>query len=185
MWLEELMIKKNGSTPKLIVKKTLSQSDVALRQARLLIPPTQMVTKVFLTQEEEGSSRNEGVSVLLVDTNQNDHTLGLRKWNKKFHLCDGWNDVVAQNGFKVKQVLPLWSFRCEEGKLCFALPPKEKHESFLEDFEEVMEKVDPFLKENYYLDTLFHDDSDYIDPGPVDSSLEETDVIVEHFDACH
>ncbi|EOA28709.1 hypothetical protein CARUB_v10024937mg, partial [Capsella rubella] len=134
-WLLNVMRREeNGYNPKLISTRKLYQTDLDKLQARLSVPFRQVKNHDFLTEQETivihenaMKTREEGVSVDLVDPEMKKHALELRKWkmvgNWNYVLCKGWKNVVSANRFEVNDVFPLWSFRSGRGKLCFALVP--------------------------------------------------------------
>ncbi|EOA29395.1 hypothetical protein CARUB_v10025683mg [Capsella rubella] len=140
-WLLNVMRREeNGYNPKLISTRKLYQTDLDILQARLSVPFRQVKTPDFLTEQETMiihenamKTREEGVSVDLVDPEMKKHALELRKWkmsgNWNYVLCKGWKDVVSANRFEVNDVFPLWSFRSGKGKLCFALVPSQPNNS--------------------------------------------------------
>ncbi|GKA82129.1 B3 domain-containing protein, DNA-binding pseudobarrel domain protein [Tanacetum coccineum] len=121
-----------GSDMKLVIQKTLFQSDLKRSQNRLNMPFKQVETHDFLTDEEIrflGSKiGNDGIEVRLVGPNLQMFMKPMRLtiWNmsgnKNYVLKTNWCDFVEANKMVLKEraTIQVWSFRKDE-QLCFAV----------------------------------------------------------------
>ncbi|ESQ30311.1 hypothetical protein EUTSA_v10012233mg [Eutrema salsugineum] len=139
-WLLNVMREYNGHDPKLIITKPLFQSDLDKGKNRLQMPINQLVNTNFLTDEEtriihkkylsstRKTRKTTGLSVVLVDPLSKRHVVDFRKWKMNgiwvYVFNTRWWNVVTANKFKVGDIYHVWSFRSGQGKLCFALVPK-------------------------------------------------------------
>ncbi|KAH0776011.1 hypothetical protein KY290_007422 [Solanum tuberosum] len=120
---------------KLVIEKTLFETDVKPAEGRFSIPQKQMSNQ-FLKPEEEQllNGRNEAnkmreMNVMLIEPSHKKGEINLRKWtmnknngkaSSSYVLVKHWNDVVRRNGLRNGMKMQLWSFRKGE-TLCFAL----------------------------------------------------------------
>ncbi|XP_049370716.1 B3 domain-containing protein At3g25182-like [Solanum verrucosum] len=120
---------------KLVIEKTLFETDVKAAEGRFSIPQKQMSNQ-FLKPEEEQllNGRNEAnkmceMNVMLIEPSHKKGEINLRKWtmnknngkaSSSYVLVKHWNDVVRRNGLRAGMKMQLWAFRKGEN-LCFAL----------------------------------------------------------------
>ncbi|XP_049380944.1 B3 domain-containing protein At1g05920-like [Solanum stenotomum] len=120
---------------KLVIEKTLFETDVKPAEGRFSIPQKQMSNQ-FLKPEEEQllNGRNEAnkmceMNVMLIEPLHKKGEINLRKWtmnknngkaSSSYVLVKHWNDVVRRNGLRAGMKMQLWAFRKGEN-LCFAL----------------------------------------------------------------
>ncbi|XP_069147618.1 putative B3 domain-containing protein At5g35780 [Solanum lycopersicum] len=121
---------------KLVIEKTLFETDVKPAEGRFSIPQKQILNQ-FLTPEEEqllnerdgANKMREIMNVMLIEPSHKIGEINLRKWtmNKNngkascsYVLVKHWNDVVTRNRLSHGMKMQLWAFRKGE-TLCFAL----------------------------------------------------------------
>ncbi|PWA62517.1 B3 domain-containing protein, DNA-binding pseudobarrel domain protein [Artemisia annua] len=129
--LKEFVGEIKGCDMKLVIQKTLFESDLKRSQNRLNMPFNQVETHDFLTGEEIrlGSNTDKaGIEVRLVGPNMQmfKKPMWLKIWNmkssKNYVLKTNWCDFVEANKkvLKERATIQVWSFR-KDGQLCFAV----------------------------------------------------------------
>lgn len=137
-WLVQVMESmEEAEDARLILKKTLFESDVKRAQSRFLITFKQLERNDFLTQEEsrfleqDKVEKGKGIKVVVVNQRSEKWNLRFKKWEMRnnktsengslhYALNRGWNAIVEGNALKAGDKIDLWSFR-SQGSLCFAL----------------------------------------------------------------
>lgn len=120
---------------KLVIEKTLFETDVKAAEGRFSIPQNKM-NNAFLKPDEEQllSMRNEAnkmceMNVMLIEPSYQTCEINLRKWtmnknngnaSSSYVLVKHWNGVVRRNRLRSGMQMQLWAFRKDEN-LCFAL----------------------------------------------------------------
>ncbi|EOA28831.1 hypothetical protein CARUB_v10025070mg [Capsella rubella] len=144
-WLVEVMREKKGYNPKLILIREVQKTDLDKTQSCLSIHDSHLESLDFLTEEEtrvirdhwshlkkqkgsKGIKQSPGLRVDLVDHKLNEYKVHLRRWNTKYVLNRGWNDVIDSKTIAFKDNIQLWSFRDEHRKLWFALSPPTRRD---------------------------------------------------------
>ncbi|KAK1425547.1 hypothetical protein QVD17_20901 [Tagetes erecta] len=128
----------NGLDMKLVIQKTLYESDMNTSQNRLNMPIKQLKTRPheFLTDDEiqmiDESKEGFKVRVMGPKLQMYEKPLWLKKWHMKhsdnYVLKTNWNNFTADNKvLKKDTVIQVWSFR-KDGELCFAIVPVERPE---------------------------------------------------------
>lgn len=121
--------KINGTKIKLVIQKTLYETDLKRSQNRLNMPFKQVETHEFLTDEEKEILKNkEGIKVRVIGPTfmMYEKPLWLKIWSmSKTHnyvLNTNWCNFVEANRkiLKVDTAIQVWSFRKDE-QLCFAI----------------------------------------------------------------
>ncbi|GKA65523.1 B3 domain-containing protein, DNA-binding pseudobarrel domain protein [Tanacetum coccineum] len=119
----------NGLDMKLVIQKSLYQSDLVRAQNRLNMPFNQVETHDFLTPEEKrilGNDSEIKVQILGPNLQMYKKPMWLKIWSmmrtKNYVLKTNWYDFVQANKsvLKEKTTIQIWSFR-KDGKLCFAV----------------------------------------------------------------
>ncbi|KAH0711767.1 hypothetical protein KY289_007726 [Solanum tuberosum] len=120
---------------KLVIEKTLFDTDVKAAEGRFSIPQKQMSNQFLKPAEEQLlNGRNEAnkmreMNVMLIEPSHKKGEINLRKWtmnknngkaSSSYVLVKHWNDVVRRNGLRAGMKMQLWAFRKGEN-LCFAL----------------------------------------------------------------
>ncbi|GJX74862.1 B3 domain-containing protein, DNA-binding pseudobarrel domain protein [Tanacetum coccineum] len=130
--LKEFIGEIMGSDVKLVIQKTLFESDLKRSQNRLNMPFKQVETNDFLTDEEirflDRKSDDAEIKVQLVGPNLQmfNKPMYLKIWNmtntKNYVLKTNWCDFVEANKMVLeeKATIQVWSFRKDE-QLCFAV----------------------------------------------------------------
>jgi hypothetical protein len=121
---KEKIEQMNGVDVNLVIQKELTMSDVKGDNNRFNIPIDKMIEESILLTPLERLSFNISVSML-------DHNLRiwdgmyLKKWklgkSEVYNITGGWYKLVVQNDLKESQKIQLWSFRCNNYRLNFAL----------------------------------------------------------------
>ncbi|XP_076955212.1 B3 domain-containing protein At2g31720-like [Bidens hawaiensis] len=125
-----------GLDMKLVIQKTLFESDLNTTQNRLNMPIKQLLTRPheFLTAEEIHvvNESKEGIEVRVVGPAMQMYKrpLRLKMWHMKrndnYVLKTNWNNFVADNKVLEKhKKIQVWSFR-KHRQLCFAIVPVER-----------------------------------------------------------
>ncbi|PWA89052.1 B3 domain-containing protein, DNA-binding pseudobarrel domain protein [Artemisia annua] len=134
--LKEFVDEIKGYDMKLVIQKTLFESDLKRSQNRLNMPFKQVETHDFLTDEEIriGSNADKaGIEVRLVGPNMQifKKPMWLKIWNmqstKNYVLKTNWCDFVEANKkvLRERATIQVWSFRKDE-QLCFAVACVDK-----------------------------------------------------------
>nr|GEU29444.1 B3 domain-containing protein, DNA-binding pseudobarrel domain protein [Tanacetum cinerariifolium]GEY57322.1 B3 domain-containing protein, DNA-binding pseudobarrel domain protein [Tanacetum cinerariifolium] len=119
----------DGTNIKLVIQKTLYETDLKRSQHRLNIPFKQVETHDFLTDEEKEILVNkEGIKVRVIGPTfmMYEKPLWLKIWsmskNHNYVLNTNWCNFVEANRkvLKVNTTIQVWSFRQDE-QLCFAI----------------------------------------------------------------
>ncbi|GJW40620.1 B3 domain-containing protein, DNA-binding pseudobarrel domain protein [Tanacetum coccineum] len=130
--LKEIIDQIMDSNMKLVIPKTLFESDLKRSQDRLNMPFKQVETHAFLTDEEirflGRKTEDAEIDVRLVEPNLQmfKKPMWLKIWNlsssKNYVLKTNWCDFVEANKkvLKKKATIQVWSFRKDE-QLCFAV----------------------------------------------------------------
>ncbi|XP_076898975.1 B3 domain-containing protein At5g24050-like [Bidens hawaiensis] len=124
-----------GLDMKLVIQKSLYESDLNTTQNRLNMPVKQLVTRPheFLTDDEmrvieDGGKDGMEVKVVGPTMKMFEKPLRLKTWHMKntdnFVLKTNWNEFVGRNKMVLKTytMVQVWSFR-KERELCFAIVP--------------------------------------------------------------
>lgn len=132
---KEKMEQMGGCEVKLVIQKELTMSDVDKDQSRLSIPigkieenfltPTEELSLDYVPQKKKGRKKIVGMHVSVLDPNLILYKdMCFKKWKmvtgEVYIITNKWNELVAENRFKAKKKVQLWSFRCR-GELYFAL----------------------------------------------------------------
>ncbi|KAL4580194.1 hypothetical protein LXL04_016378 [Taraxacum kok-saghyz] len=132
---EYIVTEENGTEVKLVIQKTLFQSDLEKSQNRLNMPINQLQTLDFLTEDEKRRLDREGefdVGLLGPRLQMHEKAMVLKKWPMRstynYVLKTNWNNFVKENekDLKKNSMIQVWSFRKKE-KLYFAIACLEKH----------------------------------------------------------
>ncbi|KAL4586516.1 hypothetical protein LXL04_011152 [Taraxacum kok-saghyz] len=126
---EYIVNEKNGTEVKMVIQKTLYQSDLEKSQNRLNMPINQLQTLDFLREDEKrllDNDKNIEVGLLGPRLKMHEKSMVLKKWPMRstfnYVLITNWNGFVKENQEDLKKDtrIQVWSFR-KEGKLHFAI----------------------------------------------------------------
>lgn len=120
-----------GSEVKLVIEKTLFNSDLDRGQNRLTVPCKQIQNeflkedeKMSLCKKQEDGKHVQGMEVSVIEPCLDVSTLCLKKWDlsssSSYALIKNWNNLAKKNHLMAGMKVQLWSFRVNKS-LCFAL----------------------------------------------------------------
>ena len=107
----------------LVMRKTLTRSDVSVHQSRLFIINSKVLWSQLLEEEQKKVKAKEHVEVEVVDPKGGRTRMKLRRWQSLniLVLNSGWVKLVKVNKLEAKvHRIELWTFRMGD-KLCFDL----------------------------------------------------------------
>lgn len=107
----------------LVMRKTLTRSDVSVHQSRLFITNSKVLWSQLLEEEQLKLLAKEHVEVEVVDPKGGRTRMKLRRWQSLniLVLNSGWVKLVKVNKLEAKvHRIELWTFRMGD-KLCFDL----------------------------------------------------------------
>ncbi|KAL4586512.1 hypothetical protein LXL04_011148 [Taraxacum kok-saghyz] len=131
---EYIVNEENGTEVKMVIQKTLYQTDLEKSQNRLNMPINQLQTLEFLREDEKRILDNEKeieVGLLGPRLKMHEKSMMLRKWRMRstynYVLKTNWNNFVKENekDLQKNSKIQVWSFRKKE-RLHFAIACLER-----------------------------------------------------------
>ncbi|GMN43741.1 hypothetical protein TIFTF001_012935 [Ficus carica] len=120
------------STVKLVIQKSLFETDLQKGQNRISMPLKQIKSDDFLTEEEKRTLERrredkhlEGIEVDFISPDLSKTKMMFKKWDlqksSSYILSRNWHNVAQRNKLKASDIVQIWFFRSREGKPCIAL----------------------------------------------------------------
>ncbi|KAK1298294.1 hypothetical protein QJS10_CPB14g01323 [Acorus calamus] len=133
-WMEVVFPMDITGNPKMVMEKSMTESDRNEGLNRFLIPKGDAVLKNLMSPSERESMvvGKEGLEVLVLDRLGRGYMLWLKRWKSGAVVFNGpkWREFVRDNGWTVgKFPVQLWAFRYgEDGRLGFVLLDRKEGE---------------------------------------------------------